>query len=348
VDAARTKPSSGVTLVDLGFYQALDVDDAGRVIVWEGVCCVAPTGSLLHDPAVQQSIDLGDLGGGATAAIRMNQNLEVAGNSSTGNSDHPVVWESGLLHALPESAGSSGGDAADIADPLVPGGDRWVVGSVAGVGGLPAVWAVSGSGPGFASSAPILLPVPAGGHGYATGVNRDGYVVGWHAIGGAQPLPASWTMDGGSWERVDLIVPAGQAFAQALDVNAAGVAVGISGGASGCNRGLVWSTPSSSPVTLPDLDSGTCAWANAINDAGFITGLARGARGRQQAVLWVSQADGYVARPLGQLKGTTSSFGSGVNEPRTDLQGTRMVEVVGYSQGGGGNTRATLWRVTVP
>ena len=46
---ARGKPagaSAGVTVVDLGYYRAMDVDDRGRVVVWQ--CCGLR--SLLLDP----------------------------------------------------------------------------------------------------------------------------------------------------------------------------------------------------------------------------------------------------------------------------------------------------------
>jgi hypothetical protein len=335
----RGKPLGGadVTVVNLGYYRAMDIDDRGRVVVWE--CCEIR--SLLLDPASQQVNDVGTLGG-QTMAARVNQGGEVAASSfDAEGTPRPVIWEAGTLHQLPEPLGSTGGEAGDVADPATLGAARWVVGSVAGYGGLPAVWTASGSGAGFSASAPTLLPVPLGGGGMATAVNSSGFVGGWYGVG-AGALPAVWSRNSnGVWELTSLALPSGDTFAQVLDVNASGAAVGISGRASGCNRGVVWATPGSTPEVLPDPAGGTCTWASAINDAGQITGNAN-----SNAALWLPRTGGgYSVRALTPPNGARSSEGHGVSEPRLGTTGT-VIEVAGQASMRSGS-RAILWRITL-
>lgn len=335
----RGRPPGGadVTVVNLGYYRAMDIDDRGRVVVWQ--CCEIR--SLLLEPASQQVNDLGTLGG-QTLAARTNQGGEVAASSfDAGGTPRPVIWEAGTLHQLPEPLGSSGGEAGDVADPATAGAARWVVGSVAGYGGLPAVWSTSGSGAGFSASDPTLLPVPAGAGGMATAVNSAGFVGGWYGAGGGA-RPAVWSRNaGGVWELTSLALPNGDTFAQVLDVNASGVAVGISGRFSGCNRGVVWATPGLTPEVLPDPAGGTCTWAWAINDAGQITGSAN-----SNAALWVPRTGGgYTVRALTPPNGAHSSEGHGVSEPRLGTTGT-VIEVAGQASMRGG-ARAIVWRITL-
>ena len=337
----RGKPpgaSAEVTVVDLGYYRAMDVDDRGRVVVWQ--CCGLR--SLLLDPATQQVDDLGTLSG-ETWAARMNQGGEVAGSSfDAGASPRPILWEAGRLHQLPEPPNSSGGEAGDVADPAAPGAARWVVGSVAGYGGLPAIWSASGSGAGFSASGPTLLPLPPGRGGMATAVNSSGLAGGWYSGSGVDPLPAVWSRNAvGVWELTSLALPSGDTFAQVLDINTSGTAVGISGGSSACNHGVVWPTPSSNPVLLPDAAGGTCASASAINDAGQITGIAS-----FDAALWVPRAGGgYSVRALTPPKGARGSEGRGVSEPSLGSTGA-VVEVAGQANMRGGS-RAIVWRITL-
>lgn len=204
--------------------------------------------------------------------------------------------------------------------------------------------------PGSAPPRPST-PVPSGTTGLAFGVNANGLVAGIVLAGFTSAMPAAGTASNGtSWQHAALPLPAGETSGEARDVNAAGTIIGGSSRLRRCDQGLVWAGPSSTPTPLPDLATGTCSSPFAINDAGHITGYAEDARGRGQAVLWLRQSSGdYTVTGLGKLKGTASSSGRGLNEPRTGTQGTTIVEVVGQSSGSAGSTQeATLWRVTVP
>jgi uncharacterized membrane protein len=341
--------------VDLGFSTALDVDNAGRVVGWQGSCCAGPWRSVVWDPATGQATDLGTLGGSEALALAINEALQIAGSTEDATGLRPAMWDAGTWRALPDAGGPVGGAAEDISDEPATDGSHWAVGEISNWS-VPAIWRVTGAGAGFGVSGPFSLPVPNAERALALAVNASGTAAGyWMAVRISSPtrsdtssLPAAWTTaDGASWQPRALPLPAGQTGGSAVDVNAGGTLVGHSSGPLGCGQGLVWAAPTAAPTSLSDLAGGTCSWPEAINDAGYITGGAQDARRRSHAVLWIPQGSGYTIKALGRLKGTGSSGGRGLNEPRIGTAGTKVVEVVGASQASSG-PRATLWRVTVP
>jgi hypothetical protein len=349
------KPQQGgpsVTIVDLGFSLAFDIDNAGRVVGWQGA---GPYRSVLWDPATGQATDLGTLGGSQANALAINDALQIAGSAEDATGFRPAVWDAGAWRALPDAGGPVGGAAEDISDGPASDGGHWAVGSIFGWS-VPAIWRITGAGAGFAISGPFSLPVPNAERALALAVNASGTAAGyWMAVriispttSDTSPLPAVWTTaDGGSWQRTALPLPAGETRGSAFDVNAAGTLVGQSSRVRSCGQGWVWASPTAAPTSLSDLAGGTCSAPWAINDAGYITGFAQDAQRRSQAVLWIPQGSGYTIKALGRLKGTTGAGARGLNEPRIGTAGTKVVEVVGYSQSSSG-PRATLWRVTVP
>jgi hypothetical protein len=348
--------SSSVTIVDLGFSAAFDIDNAGRVVGWQGSSGSGPFRSVLWDPATRQATDLGTLGGSEAYALAINEALQIAGSTEDARGFRPAVWDAGTWRALPDADGPVGGAAEDISDGPATDGAHWAVGEVSGWS-VPAIWRVTGAGAGFTVSGPFSLPVPNAERALALAVNASGTAAGYRmAVRIVSPtrsdtssVPAAWTtVDGASWQASALPLPAGQTSGSAVDVNAAGTLIGYSSGPLRCDEGLVWAVPAATPTPLSDLAGGTCALPMAINDAGYITGFAQDAQRRSQAVLWIPQGSGYTIKALGRLKGTTGAGGRGLNEPRIGTVGTKVVEVVGYSAESSGRQRATLWRVTVP
>ena len=339
---------SPISITELPFLLAFDIDNTGRVIGWEGTGS-GPFRSVLWNPVSQQVTDLGDLGGGEALALGMNEALQIAGSSDDAIGWQAAVWDAGTWHSLPDLGGPVGGAAEDISDTPRADGAHWVVGEVSGWS-VPVIWSVSGTGTGFTTSSATALPVPVGRRGLAFGVNSKGAVAGMSLLGDVG-LPAAWTTaDGTAWQHTALQIPAGESGGEAADVNAAGNIIGRTyGNGRACSYALVWATATSNPTRLPDLAGGTCAWATAINDAGYITGAAQDPRQRFQVVLWIPDGtapSGYVVLALGRLKGTTSAFARSLDEPRT-AQGITTLAVVGSSSQASGQ-RATLWRVTVP
>ena len=348
--------SSSVTIVDLGFSLAFDIDNAGRVVGWQGPCCAGPFRSVLWDPATGQATDLGTLGGSQANALAINDALQIAGFAEDATGFRPAVWDAGVWRALPDAGGPVGGAAEDISDGPATNGGHWAVGSIFGWS-VPAIWRITGAGAGFGISGPFSLPVPNAERALPLAVNASGTAAGyWVAVriispttSDTSPLPAVWTTaDGGSWQRTALPLPAGETAGSAFDVNAAGTLVGQSSRVRSCSHGLVWASPTAAPKSLSDLAGGTCSVPWGINDAGYITGSAQDAQRRSHAVLWIPQGSGYTIKALGRLKGTTGAGARGLNEPRISMAGTTVVEVVGYSAESSGRLRATLWRVTVP
>ncbi len=343
---------SSVTIVDLGFNVAFDIDNAGRVVGWKGS---GPFRSVLWDPATRQATDLGTLGGSEAFALAINEALQIAGSTEDATGHRPAVWDAGAWRALPEAGGPVGGGAEDISDGPATDGAHWAVGEISGWS-VPAIWRVAGAGAGFGVSGPFSLPVPNAERALALAVNASGTAAGyWMAVHIISPtrsdtnsVPVAWTTaDGASWQPWALAMPPGETSGYAVDVNAAGTLVGQSSRPGRCGQGLVWAAPTAAPTSLSDLAGGTCSSPEAINDAGYITGVAQDAQRRSQAVLWIPQGSGYTIKALGRLKGTGSSGGRGLNEPRIGAAGMKVVEVVGSSLASSG-PRATLWRVTVP
>jgi hypothetical protein len=335
--------ASNITAVSLGFTQANDIDEYGRVVGWNQ--SRAPTQAFLWTPATRRATTgsggvLPGVTGSNTYATGINEAQQIAGVFTGATAEHAVFWNATALNQLGDGGGS-GGAADDISDPLTSGGDRLVVGH--GDGPFQAaVWRVTSAG-GF--SGPVTLPGAEAG-GQAIGVNSSGTIVG-DLESPTSLLPQRWTPSttGTGWVQSTLDLLPGSTSGQALGVNADGAAVGFNTAASGCNHGVAWAQSSSTAIPLQDLTGGSCSFAWSINRAGQITGSARDARGRQQAVLWtpLESGGGYSILALTGAKSAATGEGHGLNEPEMDGSGNRSVEVVGTSGG-----RATLWKVKLP
>ena len=336
-------PATGnITVVDLGFTLANDIDEHGRVAGWSQSS--AGTRAILWTPVARRGTTgtartLPGLGGKETYAVGMNEAQQVVGLATDGSTYHAVLWNGDLLQVLGDGV-ASGSAADDLSDPS-EGGIRFVVGRTEGPF-RPAVWRVSGVG---GISGPELLPgYPAGvSGGQAIAANSSGLIVG-DSESPSTILPVRWTESATGWEAAPLALLPGTSRGQALDVNEDGAAVGFNSRSSGCSRGVAWTPPSYPAVPLQDLAGGFCSWAWAINGVGQITGGARDARGAEQPVLWTPLGTGgYSILPLGGSKRVSQGQGRSLNDPEADPSGGRTLEVVGITGG-----RATLWKVKLP
>jgi uncharacterized membrane protein len=349
------RPSGGaspvVAIVGLGFAVGADVDEQGQAVGWD-----LPNGifhARLWAPAVTRGTvgtitDLPELSGGQSYALGLNEAHQIAGGSADATAFRAVVWDGTALHALGEPTGAIGSSADDISDQLADQ-SRLVAGRVdLATVSRPAVWRISGTAAGFSVLSVALLPgLRPDGAGQAIAASANGVVVGdAETTGSDLPSPVRWNFSGSTWSLTALGLLPNQTFGQVLDVNSSGIAVGHNGSAgAGCSHGAVWPPDGVTPTVLQDLAGGSCSFAWAINDAGEITGSARDARGRNHAVLWrPAGSGGYSILNLGELRGTRSSEGRGLNEPQPDGTGGQILEVVGVS----GSSRGTLWKVRLP
>jgi uncharacterized membrane protein len=342
-DQAKGPSSSNITIVDLGFTNALDINEQGRIVGWRqtstGARAVMWTPSGFRGTS-GTTTDL--LDGGESYGWGINDAGEIAGGSGDASALHAFIWN-GSHHALGEPEGAVGSFAEDVGEGSA--GTRYTIGRIDFASrSRAAIWQVTGAD--LDGLTPLLLPGLSDHNvDQAIGTNGNGTIVGSATGAESNWLPARWTLSESGWDVVQLPLLPGATYGQAFDVNVDRVAVGFNGqtNSTSCSRGTVWAgdTP---PTALPDLAGRTCSIAWAVNDAGQIAGQARDSRGRNQPVLWTwKPGGGYSVLALGLLKGTFSGEGRGLNEPLPDGSGALVLEVVGAI----GN-RAALWKVKLP
>jgi probable HAF family extracellular repeat protein len=202
------------------------------------------------------------------------------------------------------------------------------------------------------------LPTLGGNHGFATGVNNQGDVVGWAETGvqdptcvGAQVLQfraVLWDPKDGSEGRVKAreLRPLGEdAASAATAINDAGQVVGISGkcdqavGRFSALHAVLWGK-NGKPTEIPNLGGETWHTPMDINAQGDVVGFsnppgAGDAEGEfiSHAFRWVHGA--ATADDLGVLEGDLVSEAFAINTHG---------QVVGVSFGGASGSRAFLWR----
>jgi probable HAF family extracellular repeat protein len=193
------------------------------------------------------------------------------------------------------------------------------------------------------------LPTFGGTHGFATGVNNRGQVVGWAEVAETDRTcnqqdqflgfrAALWDTTRDTMRELPPL--AGDSASAATAINNRGQAVGISGdcanavGGFSARHAVLWQDGAVTEIG----DLGGEAWNTpmAINSSGTVVGFANqpgtvGAAFNEEAFVWTA-ADGVQA--LGMLDGDVRSQALGVNDAG---------QVVGLSRGAGGDT-AVFWR----
>ncbi|MER5351670.1 hypothetical protein ABT093_15225 [Kitasatospora sp. NPDC002551] len=210
------------------------------------------------------------------------------------------------------------------------------LGTGALLGAAPAAPAATASST-AATAAPTMTVLPTGvpGKSYSdpTGVNRDGVVVGYaYASGqGAEASAVRWAADG---TPATLPPLPGTDHAQALGVNDANLAIGISwpAAASSWQSTAVRWAADGTPTALPPLPGDLYSRAVAIAGNGVVVGTSYASSVDTRAVAW--RPDGTTVT-LAPLPGDTTSEVIGVNSAGV---------AIGRSRTGIGAFHGIVWR----
>jgi len=313
-----------------------------------------------HDPGYHVAT-LPDIGGTSSAGASINNRGWIAGSSNLADDAavEATLWRNGRLTRL----GTLGGANSAVLWPV-----KNLRGIVTGIAQTSEPdpynekWSCYYFFPGaqrrglrcvgFKWENGVMTPLPTlgGTHGFATGSNNRGQVVGWAENTVHDPscvLPQVLQFRAVVWgpghhqvRELPPLLEFGDSVSSATAINDRGQVVGISGacsnavGGTSARHNVLWENGRATNIG----DFGGIAWNTpmAINQRGDIVGFAN-----------ASQADGENFNPrafvkfrgqkirnLGTLPGDVNSQATGINEWR---------QVVGQSCDAAGNCRAFLW-----
>ena len=176
-----------------------------------------------------------------------------------------------------------------------------------------------------------LLPgVDEEGSSEALAINDAGQIVGWSATtAGLQPRHAVL------WSAAYVIQDLGTLGgmnSEAVDINAAGLVIGMSDILTGGRHPFIWSANGGMMDLVTLIGCPACTVA-AINDAGQLAGSYRATNGETHAFLFTPGPGPLVFRDLGTLGGD-SSVATGLND---------LEQVVGNSKTASGVWHSFLW-----
>jgi probable HAF family extracellular repeat protein len=301
--------------------------------------------------------ELGSLGGTNSAGSSINDRGWVAGTSNQVGDEvaHATLWRNGT----PVDLGTLGGPNSAVLWPVKS--NRGIIVGVAETADLDPreeAWSCSFFFPsgstghvcrGFVWQRGEMraLPTLGGTHGFATGANNRGQVVGWAETSAEDPTcnapqvlgfrAALW--DARSDRARELPPLPGDTASAATAINARGQVVGISGicanavGGFSARHAVLWDN--GKPTDIGNF--GGVAWNTpmAINDRGVVVGFANAPEAEgdhfdERAFVWTKRGG---LEPLAPLPGDTRSQALGVNN---------RGQVVGLSRGPSG-ARAVIW-----
>jgi probable HAF family extracellular repeat protein len=305
--------------------------------------------------------NLPSLGGTSSVGFSVNNRGWVAGRSNLpGNqSRHATLWRNGRLTDL----GTLGGPNSAVLWPVKnvrgivtgiaqtnepdPLGETWSCGFF-----FPAATRTGVRCLGFKWRDGVMTPLPTlgGTHGFATGSNNRGEVVGWAENTVHDPTceaPQVLQFRAVVWgPRDDQIrelppLPGGDTVTAATAVNDRGQVVGISGvcdqavGRFSAIHSVLWEH--GTPIDIGDLGGVSWNTPMAINQRGDVVGFANasaadGGNLNPRAFLWIR---GQGIRNLGAVPGDLTSQATGINDWR---------QVVGQSCDVNDNCRGFLWQ----
>lgn len=306
-----------------------------------------------------QVTNLPSLGGTVSRGNSINHQGWAAGYSNLpGNhTRHATLWRNGSIVDLGTLGGPNSGviwpvknnkgilvGIAQTATPD-PLGERWSC----------SVFFPEPNNIGYTCSAFIwkngvmsALPTLGGNHGFASGANDRGQVVGWAentvrdpTCVAPQVLQFRAVIWGSNGRKIQELLPLpGDTSSAATAINNRGQAVGISGacdqavGRRTAHHAVLWEN--NQITDLGNLRSDTWNTPMAINQRGDVVGFA-GLPGSDQdnpilhAFLWTTHGG---MRDLGTLPGDVTSQANGINDRR---------QIVGSSCNAAGSCRAFLW-----
>jgi len=308
------------------------------------------------------------LGGAQSRGMAINQTGWVAGWSDLADGTrHAALWRDGSITDLL----TLGGPSSTVPWPGL-NDEGMIVGisQTAQVDPLNEDWSCEAGGflpnatnlicRGFVWENGVMreLPTLGGNHGFATGVNNQGEVVGWAetpvhdpTCTGTQVLQfraAKWELKSGSNEKIkarELPPFPGDSTSAATAINDNGQVVGISGkcdqavGRFSALHAVLWDK-NGKPTQIPNLGGVTWHTPMDINAQGDVVGFSNPAgpgdpEGEfiSHAFLWINGAP--TAKDLTTLAGDPVSEAFAINSHR---------QVVGVSFGGASGARAFIWQ----
>jgi probable HAF family extracellular repeat protein len=326
------------------------------LLLTAGVTPLAQAGQA-HGQTVYEVTDLASLGGTASGGSSINNRGWVAGFSNLPGDQirRAALWRDRSIVDL----GTLGGPNSSVVWPVK--NNRGVIAGIAETGEIDPLgeaWSCSAFFPGeptghiclgfvWESGEMRALPTLGGNNGFATGVNRQGQVVGWAentvrdpTCNPPQVLQFRAVIWGFRDGRIQELPPLpGDTVTAATAINDRGQVVGISGicdnavGRFSARHAVRWEHG-----MVTDIGNlGGRAWHTpmAVNQRGDVVGFSNlpgdeGGRFNAHAFLWTERGG---ITDLGTLPGDTTSQALGINARR---------QVVGLSCGASG-CRAFLW-----
>jgi len=332
-------------------------------VLLAGVTLSATAGASQDTPRRGYEVrNLDTLGGIASGATSINNRGWIAGfsNQSSNETVHATRWLGGEIDDL----GTLGGPNSAILWPVENVGGMLVgISETADIDPYDEAWSCSFFFPGehtehvcagfvWEDGEMTALPTLGGTHGFATGANNRGQVVGWaeNTVEGDDCVAPQrfqfravlWEKQRGEWQARELPPLPGDEVSAATAINDRGQVVGISGicdiavGRFSARHAVIWDTDGS----VTDIGNlGGIAWNTpmAINEFGQVVGFSNvspddGGNFVEGAFYW-SKREGIVS--LGKLSGDVDSQALGINN---------WGQIVGQSCIGPNNCRAVIWK----
>ncbi len=337
------KSSTGIDLLAIGQYNGqytilVDVNDNGLAVGWGYTADGQEERAISWQNGV--FTDLGTLGGHFSRAYQVNNAGAIVGESQDANGNYSaVVWENGVIRALPRLSewnpyGSSAARSINERGDIVGTGFDDFTGPSA------VLWPVAGGAVNLAKLAGADI-------GWATGINRDGTVMGqsifYLPAGGFSRRASIWrggtlseiTLPGGA-EPVGGDIGTGQMFNDAGDFLAElpGNIPFYFGHAAVFRNGAFETL-----ATMPNA-SQPFSRSYGLNEAGDVVGISFGTF-NFAPVLW--SHDGTMT-DLGVPRSGPPADAHGINN-RGLIVGQAQVQ---WTPGGFYTSGAVMWRVSAP
>lgn len=271
-------------------------------------------------------VDLGDLGGGTSEALAINNTGQVVGRSiAASGQTHAFVWDSGSGIQDLGVLGGYGGEAYGINDKGQIVGIAYTTGHTGPNDGKYSAFLWSES-----SGMRELVALYSGGASWARSINATGQVAGVSHTADGQIRGVIWDADGGI-QSVGTFV--GGDFSEGFAINDNGLVVGRAGlfGVASPSQAFVWDSTSGIQPVGPSYGPGGST-AYGVNNLGCVAGSFR-TGGGIHAFRWTESGG---IEDLGGPSGQWGVWGEGVGINDAG-------QVVGWSKLADDTFRGLLW-----
>ncbi len=326
--------------------------------------------SVVASEVRYQVFKLPSLGGTQSRGMAINQQGWVSGWSNQADGTRrAVIWKNNIITNL----GTLGGPSSAV--PWIGLNDAGTVSGISHtsledpldedwacelVGFLPQTTDLICRGFVWEGSGPMReLPTLGGNHGFATGINNAGHIVGWAETAVEDPTCSEssaqklqfravlWDPKDGSNGKIkarELVPFPGDSTSAATAINDNGQAVGISGdcdqavGRYSAKHGVLWDK-NGKVIEVPNLGGTSWHTPMDINAQGDVVGFSNPDEPGDEVGDFIARAfywpfGGSVATDLKTLEGDAFSEAFAINAKR---------QVVGISFGGAAGARAFIW-----